>query len=58
MAQSIPKINAAIADHQVEYQLNIVEFEGKIFNHIVSILIDLRATLSYVSPKIVEHCKL
>eukprot|EP00253_Pinus_taeda_P020616 PITA_20616 len=36
----------------------MVEFEGNISNLTVSILIDPGATLSYVSPKIVERCKL
>lgn len=36
----------------------MVEFEGKIFDQTVAILIDPGATLSYINPKIVEHCKL
>lgn len=36
----------------------MVEFEGKIFNRTISVLIDRGATLSYVSPKVVEQCKL
>ena len=36
----------------------MVEFEGKLFNQIVAILIDHGATLSYISPKIVEQLKL
>lgn len=36
----------------------MVEFEGKISDLTVSFLTDLGATLSYISPKIVEHCKL
>jgi len=35
-----------------------VESEGKIFNYTIYVLIGLRATLSYVGPKIVEQCKL
>ena len=34
----------------------MVEFEGKLFNQVVSILIDPEASLSYVSPKIIEKC--
>ena len=36
----------------------MVEIEGKIFNNSISILIDLGAFQSYVSPKIVDVCKL
>lgn len=36
----------------------MVEFEGKIFNQTVAILIDPMATLCYIRPKIVEQCKL
>eukprot|EP00253_Pinus_taeda_P003862 PITA_03862 len=36
----------------------MVEFEGKISNLIISLLIDPGATLSYVSPKVVECCNL
>ena len=58
VAQSIPKINATLDDHQAEYQPTMVEFEDRIFNHTRSILIDPGATLSYISPKVVEHCKM
>eukprot|EP00253_Pinus_taeda_P021056 PITA_21056 len=58
VAWSIPKINAALGDHQAEYQPTMVEFEGNIFYHTISVLIDPRATLIYVSPKVVEQCKL
>ena len=36
----------------------MVEIEGKILNTTISILIDLGAFQSYVSPKIVDECKL
>lgn len=36
----------------------MVEFEGTIFNEVVSILIDPRASLSYISPKLVDKCHL
>ena len=36
----------------------MVEFEGKILDFSITVLIDPGATLSYISPKIVEHCKL
>eukprot|EP00253_Pinus_taeda_P015939 PITA_15939 len=58
VGRSIPRINAALEDRQAEYQPTMVEFEGKISNLTISVLVDLGATLSYVSPKIVERCKL
>ena len=58
VARSIPRINAALDDRQAEYQSTMVEFEGKISNLSIAVLIDPGATLSYVSPKIVEQCKL
>ena len=36
----------------------MVEIEGKVSNNSISILIDLGAFQSYVSPKIVDVCKL
>jgi len=54
VASSIPKINVSLEDHQTEYQPTMVEFEGKIFDQTMSILIDTGATLSYISPKLVE----
>ena len=36
----------------------MVEFEGKISDLSVAVLIDPGATLSYISPKVVECCKL
>eukprot|EP00253_Pinus_taeda_P011579 PITA_11579 len=58
VGRSMPRINAALDDRQVEYQPTMVEFEGKILNLSISVLIDPGATLSYISPKIVEQCKL
>eukprot|EP00253_Pinus_taeda_P011330 PITA_11330 len=58
VARSVPRINAALEDRQAEYQPTMVEFEGKTSNLSIAILIDPGATLSYVSPKVVEHCKL
>eukprot|EP00253_Pinus_taeda_P025715 PITA_25715 len=58
VAHSMPRINVALDDRQAEYQPNMVEFEGKISNLSIAVLIDPGATLSYVSPKIVEQCKL
>eukprot|EP00253_Pinus_taeda_P034845 PITA_34845 len=58
VARFLPRINAALEDRQDDYQPKMIEFEGKIFDRTVSVLVDPGATLSYVSPKIVENCKL
>eukprot|EP00253_Pinus_taeda_P022928 PITA_22928 len=58
VARSMPRINAALEDRQADYQPTMIEFEGKIFDRAVSILVDPRATLSYISPKVVESCGL
>eukprot|EP00253_Pinus_taeda_P031463 PITA_31463 len=55
---SVPRINAALDDRQAKYQPTMVEFEGKISDLTIAVLIDPGATLSYVSPKVVERCKL
>lgn len=36
----------------------MIEIEGKMFKHIVSILVDPGANLSYISPKVVELSQL
>eukprot|EP00253_Pinus_taeda_P012064 PITA_12064 len=58
VGQNVPRINAALEDQQAEYQPTMVEFEGKISNLPISVLIDPGATLSYINPKVVERCNL
>eukprot|EP00253_Pinus_taeda_P010551 PITA_10551 len=58
VGRSIPRINAALDDREAEYQPTMVEFEGKISYLTITVLIDPGATFSYVSPKIIERCKL
>eukprot|EP00253_Pinus_taeda_P019676 PITA_19676 len=58
VGRSVPRINAALDDRQAKYQPTMVEFEGKISDLTIAVLIDPGATLSYVSPKVVEHCNL
>lgn len=57
-AQSMPKINVALHHHQVEEQPTMIECEGMIVDKLVSILIDLGVSLSYISRKVVEKCQL
>ena len=58
VACSIPRNNAALEDRQVDYQRTMIELEGTLLTKPVSILVDPGASLGYVSPKIVEMCKL
>ena len=41
-----------------DHQTSMVEVQGMIQNQFVSIMIDSGASLSYVSPSIVEKCSL
>ena len=54
----MPKINAALENWQADYQTSMVEVEGKINQIPIYILIDPRAGLSYISPNLVEKCKI
>jgi hypothetical protein len=52
------KINATLDDRQADHQSTIVEVEGKIHTHNVSILIDPGASLSYITHPLVELNKI
>ena len=56
--RTMPRINVALENQQADYQTSMVEVEGKINQIPISILIDVGASLSYISPKLVEKCKL
>jgi hypothetical protein len=58
VARSMPQIYAALDNKQVDHQDSVVEIEGIITNHLVSILIDLCSNLSYVAPQTIDKCKL
>ena len=58
MARNIPRINAALDDHQAEYRPTMIECESMIVKKLVSVLFGSGASLSYVSPKVVEKCQL
>jgi hypothetical protein len=58
VARSMPQIYAALDNRQVDHQASVVEMEGMIANHLVSILIDPGSNMSYVSPQTIEKCKL
>jgi hypothetical protein len=54
----MPQIYAALDNRQDDHQSLVVDMEGMIANHLVSILIDPGSNFSYVSPQIFEKCKL
>jgi hypothetical protein len=58
MGKYIHKINVSLEGRQVDHQSTVVEIEGKIQNKQVSILIDPGESLSYITPSLVESCKL
>ena len=58
VANEMPRINAALENQQVDHQTFMVEVQGMIQNQYVFILIDPGASLSYVSPSMVEKCNL
>ena len=58
IARNIPTINAALENQQAEHQATMVEMEGNIVDQSVTILIDPGASLSYISPQVVDKCNL
>ena len=58
LARTMLRINVALENRQGDYQTSMVEVEGKINQTPIAILIDPGASLSYISPNLVEKCKL
>ena len=54
----MPIIFASLENTQAYHQDSLVMIKGMINNQPISILIDLGEIMSYISPKIVELCKL
>ena len=54
----ITKVCAVLEDHQVGHNSTVVEVEGEIIEHTVSVLIDPRSTHSYITPGLIEMCTL
>ena len=52
------RVFAAVDDRQVEHQATVIEATGIIGGSSISILFDLGAINSFVSPLVVEHCRL
>jgi hypothetical protein len=57
VARSMPQIYASLDHRQYDHQALVVDMEGMISNHLVSILIDPGSNMSYVSPQTLEKCK-
>lgn len=58
MGWNLPCISVALEEHQGNHHLTIMEVEGKNCKQTLLVLIDWGASLSYISPKIIENCKL
>ena len=58
LARTMPRINATLENRQEDYQTSMVEVGGKLNQIPISILIDPGASLSYISPNLVEKFKL
>ena len=52
------QIYAAVDKKQDDHQALVVDMEGMITNHLVSILIDPGSNLSYIALRVVDKCKL
>jgi hypothetical protein len=58
VAKSVPEIYTALDNSQDDHQASVVEIEGMVSNHLVSILIDTGSNFSYIAPKAIDKCKL
>ena len=54
MGSRVPRIYASMDNRQEKYQSHMIEVEGMINNHAFTILIDSRASHSYIEPRVVE----
>jgi hypothetical protein len=58
VARSMPRIYVALDNKQVDHRASVVEMEGMIGNHLVSILINPCSNLIYMAPQTIDKCKL
>ena len=54
----MPRISVVLENWQAYHQTSMVNIEGMIKSQPISILIDPGASMSYISPRIVELCTL
>jgi hypothetical protein len=57
MARSMPQIYPTLDNRQADHQASVLEMEGIIASHLVSIFIDPGSNLSYVFPQVFEKFK-
>ena len=53
LARGMPRINVVLENRRADYQTSMVEVEGMLKQKLISILIDPRASPSYVSSNLV-----
>jgi predicted metal-dependent peptidase len=58
MGRSMPRIYAALDNRQEDYQSHMIEVEGKVGSHPITILIYSGASHSYLHANLVEIFKL
>jgi hypothetical protein len=58
VARSVLQIYVSLDNNQADHQASVVEIEGMISNHLVSILINPGSNLSYIAPKVVDKGKI
>jgi hypothetical protein len=58
MGINVPRIYATLDNKKFEFQSHMIEVEGKINNQPIAILIDSRASHSYLDPNMVERFQL
>ena len=58
VSREVPRIYAALEDHQEDHQSIVVAVAGNIVEQSISILIDPGFTHSYITPRVVEICTL
>jgi len=58
MGNKMPRIYATMDNKQAKFQSHVIEVEGMINNRSLVILIDSRASHSYVDPRVVESLRL
>ena len=58
MGSNVPRIYAVLDNQQVEHQSSMIKLEGMIIDMTLTILLDSRASFSYINSNIVMKCQL
>jgi len=53
---SVPEIYAVVENRQEDHNVLVVDMEGILIHRLISILIDLGSSISYIAPQVVEAC--